>query len=184
LYQHQLKPCLNNFFIHYGYTDLAGIITDMEQTLVLLKPDAVQRAIAGEIISRFERAGLKIVGMKMVAPDESHYHHHYETISKLVSRRGEEVYQRNAKFMMIGPVIAVVLEGVEAVTVVRKMVGDTEPKSAQPGTIRGDYAHMTMDRANERNSGLANLIHASGNSGAPERIRTSSFSLGRSYFIH
>jgi nucleoside-diphosphate kinase len=106
---------LNNFFIHYGYTDLAGIITDMEQTLVLLKPDAVQRAIAGEIISRFERAGLKIVGMKMVAPDESHYHHHYETISKLVSRRG-------------------------------------------------DYAHMTMDRANERNSGLANLIHASGNS--------------------
>jgi len=135
----------------------------MEQTLILLKPDAVARGIAGEVISRFEKTGLKIVGMKMVAPDESHYHHHYETISKLISRRGEEIYKRNAKFMMTGPVIAMVLEGIEAVEVVRKMVGETEPKSAAPGTIRGDYAHMTMERANEHNSGLPNLIHASGN---------------------
>lgn len=136
----------------------------MEQTLILLKPDAVARQITGEIITRFEKAGLKIVGIKMMAPDESHYHHHYETISKLVSRRGEEVFQRNAKFMMTGPVIAMVLEGVEAVGVVRKMVGETEPKSAMPGTIRGDYAHMTIERANQRNSGLPNLIHASGDS--------------------
>lgn len=135
----------------------------MEQTLVLLKPDAVARQITGEIISRFERAGLKIVGMKMLAPDESHYHHHYETISKLVSRRGEEVYKRNADFMMTGPVIAIVLQGVEAVGIVRKMVGETEPKSALPGTIRGDYAHMSMDWSNKRNGGLPNLIHASGN---------------------
>lgn len=134
----------------------------MERTLIVLKPDAVQRGIVGEILSRFEKAGLKIVGMKMVHPDEEHYHHHYETISGLISRRGQDVYERNSSFMMMGPVIAAVLEGVDAVSVVRKMVGETEPRAAQPGTIRGDYAHMTIGRANERNTGLPNLIHASG----------------------
>lgn len=134
----------------------------MEQTLILLKPDALQRGLVGEVMSRFEKAGLKIVGMKMVKPDEAHYHHHYETISKLISRRGQEVFDRNASFMMTGPVIAIVLEGVEAVEAVRKIVGATEPKSAQPGTIRGDYAHMSMDHSNKKNSGLPNLIHASG----------------------
>lgn len=134
----------------------------MERTLIVLKPDAVQRGIVGEILSRFEKAGLKILGMKMMQPDESHYHHHYETISKLISRRGQEVYDRNAKAMMKGPVVAAVLEGVEAVVVVRKMVGDTEPKSALPGTIRGDYAHVSMEHSNKHDAGLPNLIHASG----------------------
>ena len=137
----------------------------MERTLVLLKPDAVARGIMGEIISRFERSGLKVIGLKMVSPDEQHYHHHYETIGKLVSRRGEEVYRRNADFMESGPVVAMVLEGVQAVAVVRKMVGETEPKSAQPGTIRGDYAHMTIEHANQKGGGLANLVHASADSG-------------------
>lgn len=136
----------------------------MEKTLVILKPDSVQRGIVGEIISRFEKAGLKIVGMKMVSPDEKHYHEHYEGIGQLISRRGEDVYHRNADFMMSGPVIAVVFEGVEAVELVRKMVGDTEPKSAAPGTIRGDYAHMTIKHANEKGGGLANVIHASADS--------------------
>lgn len=135
----------------------------MQKTLILLKPDAVKRAIAGEIISRFERAGLKIIGMKMVNPDEAHYHHHYETISKIASRRGEDVYRRNTDFMLTGPVVAIVLEGIDAVELVRKMVGDTEPKKAAPGTIRGDYAHMSIPHANAKNSGLPNLIHASGN---------------------
>jgi nucleoside-diphosphate kinase len=135
----------------------------MERTLILLKPDAVKRGIVGEIISRFEKAGIKIVGIKMVSPDESHYHHHYETISKLISRRGEEVFHKNASFMMSGPVIAAVLEGVNVVTNVRKMVGETDPGVAQPGTIRGDYAHMTIEHANQHGSGLPNLIHASGN---------------------
>lgn len=136
----------------------------MEKTLILLKPDALKRGLVGEVLSRFEKAGLKIVGMKMVQPDEVHYHHHYESISKLISRRGQDVFDRNASFMMSGPVIAVVLEGVEAVEAVRKIVGDTEPKSAQPGTIRGDYAHMSMQHANSKNSGLINIIHASGDS--------------------
>lgn len=134
----------------------------MERTLIILKPDAIARGIIGEIISRFEKAGLKIIGMKMLHPDEDHYYHHYETISKIISRRGEDVYRRNTDFMKSGPVIAAVLEGVEAVSVVRKMVGDTEPKAAQPGTIRGDYAHMTIEHANEHALGLPNLVHASG----------------------
>lgn len=133
----------------------------MQRTLVVLKPDAVARGIAGEILSRFERAGLKIVGLKMVAPNEDHYHHHYENIGQLISRRGEDVYRRNADFMMTGPVIAMVLEGVQAVPTVRKMVGETEPHKAAPGTIRGDYAHMTIEHANQRGGGLANLVHAS-----------------------
>jgi nucleoside-diphosphate kinase len=133
----------------------------MERTLVVLKPDAVARGIAGEIITRFERAGLKIIGLKMVAPDEAHYHHHYETIGSLISRRGEDVYRRNADFMESGPVIAFVLEGVSAITAVRKMVGETEPHAAAPGTIRGDYAHMTIEHSNKKNGGLPNLVHAS-----------------------
>ena len=134
----------------------------MERTLIILKPDTLQRGLIGEILTRFERAGLKIVGMKMLQPGEEHYLHHYETISEIKSRRGEEVYRRNTDFMMSSPVIAAVLEGVEAVNLVRKMVGDTEPKSAAPGTIRGDYAHMTYEHANKLGGGLPNLIHASG----------------------
>ena len=133
----------------------------MEKTLVVLKPDAVARGIAGEIITRFEKAGLKIVALKMVSPDEAHYHHHYEEIGQLISRRGEDVYRRNADFMQSGPVIAMVLEGVQAVATVRKMVGETEPHKASPGTIRGDYAHMTIGHANDKGLGLPNLVHAS-----------------------
>lgn len=133
----------------------------MERTLVVLKPDAIARGLAGDILGRFERAGLKIIGLKMVHPDEAHYHHHYEEIGQLISRRGEEVYRRNADFMMTGPVIAMVLEGVEAVSIVRKIVGDTEPQKALPGTIRGDYAHTNISHVNAKNSPLPNLIHAS-----------------------
>lgn len=133
----------------------------MQRTLVVLKPDAVARGLAGEIMSRFERAGLKIVALKMVAPDEGHYHHHYENIGQLISRRGEDVYRRNADFMMTGPVMAMALEGIDAVAIVRKIVGDTEPQKALPGTIRGDYAHTNIEYVNSNNSPLANLIHAS-----------------------
>jgi nucleoside-diphosphate kinase len=135
----------------------------MERTLILLKPDAVKRGLIGEIINRFEKAGIKIIGIKMVSPSEEHYYHHYETISKLKSRISEDVFQKNSNFMMSGPVVAMVLEGVEAVTTVRKMVGATEPKAAQPGTIRGDYSHISYEHSNNQNSALPNLIHASGN---------------------
>lgn len=134
----------------------------IERTLVVLKPDAVQRGIVGEIITRFEKAGLKIVGIKMLFPDKKHYFHHYETIGKMIARRGQEAFDVTIDFMQKGPVVAVVLEGIEAAELVRKMVGATEPKSALPGTIRGDYAHMSYSHGNEQKIGIPNIVHASG----------------------
>jgi len=119
------------------------------------------RGIVGEIIQRFERAGLKIVAMKMVQPDYDHYFQHYEGIGTLKSRKGDEIFESQMASMQEGPVIAMVLEGVEAVEFVRKMVGPTEPKSAQPGTIRGDYAHVNYDQASAVGRGVANIVHAS-----------------------
>lgn len=135
----------------------------MERTLIILKPDAVKRGLVGEIISRFEKAGLKIVGSKMLSPDYEQFFHHYENISKMVSRRGKDAFDVTLSMMQEGPVIAFVLEGVSSVSLVRKMVGDTEPQKALPGTIRGDYAHMGFDYANKQGIGVPNVIHASGN---------------------
>lgn len=134
----------------------------MERTFIILKPDAVQRGIVGEILNRFEKVGLKIVGAKMVRPSEEHFHYHYEGISKMISRRGQKAFDVTLAMMQEGPVIAMVLEGVEAVSLVRKMVGTTEPKSALPGTIRGDYAHLSFGHADKEGVGIPNLIHASG----------------------
>jgi len=134
----------------------------LEKTLILLKPDALQRAITGEIISRFERVGLKIVAAKIIQPSEDQYYYHYETIGKMISRRGQDAFDVTLKFMQEGPVLAMVLEGIEAVALVRKMVGDTEPKTAQPGTIRGDFSHISFNYANSNGISIPNLIHASG----------------------
>jgi len=134
----------------------------LERTLIIMKPDAVQRGITGEILTRFEKAGLKIVGAKMLKPDYDHFFHHYETIGKVVSRRGKEVFDVTLEMMSMGPVIAYVLEGIEAASLVRKMVGATEPKSALPGTIRGDYSHISYSHADNAKVGIPNLIHASG----------------------
>jgi len=133
----------------------------MERTLVILKPDAMQRGIIGEIITRFERVGLKIVASKVVSPSEEHYYHHYETIGKMISRRGQEAFDVTIKYMQTGPVMAMVLEGVEAVSLVRKLVGTTEPKAAEPGTIRGDFSHISFEYANSKKVSIPNLIHAS-----------------------
>lgn len=133
-----------------------------ERTLVIFKPDAVQRGIVGEILARFEKAGFKIVGSKMLKPDQKHYFHHYETIGKMISRHNQKIFDITVEMMNEGPVIAFVLEGVEAVTFVRKMVGATESKSALPGTIRGDYSHMSFAHADKEEVGLPNLLHASG----------------------
>ena len=141
----------------------------IQRTLIIFKPDAVQRGIVGEILQRFERVGLKIVATKMVNPDKDHYYHHYEGISKMVSRRGQKAFDLVVDFMLSGPVIAMVLEGVEAIPVVRKIVGSTEPMAADMGTIRGDFAHVSFGYADARNEGVANLIHASGNASEAEQ---------------
>jgi nucleoside-diphosphate kinase len=122
------------------------------------------RGIVGEVLTRFERVGLKIVGAKMLSPGYDHYFQHYEGIGTLKTRKGEEIFETQMKEMQQGPVIAMVLEGVEAVELVRKLVGSTEPKSAQPGTIRGDYAHITYGQAASTNRGVANVLHASAES--------------------
>lgn len=134
----------------------------IERTLVVLKPDCLQRGLVGEILSRLERVGLKIVAAKVVAPDKDFYYHHYETLGKMVTRRGQDKFDYTLEMMQRGPVMALVLEGVEAVEVVRKLVGTTEPKMAAPGTIRGDFAHTSFAHADTLSKGVPNLIHASG----------------------
>jgi len=143
----------------------------MERTLIIFKPDAIQRGLVGEILTRFEKVGLKIVAMKMLSPDYDHYYHHYETIGKMISRRGEAQFQVQLGAMQEGPVIAAILQGVEAVSLTRKLVGATNAKEAAPGTIRGDYAHASLDYVNKNNVALPTLLHASGDvSEAKEEI--------------
>ena len=131
----------------------------MERSLVLLKPDAVDRGLVGEIIQRFERVGLKIAGLKMVWPQKEHASKHYT--EDLAKRRGQHVRDLMIEMLTSGPIIALCLEGVEAVEIVRKIVGATEPKAAAPGTVRGDYAHVSFKHADSKKIGVSNLVHAS-----------------------
>jgi len=158
----------------------------MEQSLVLVKPDGVERGQVGDIISRFERVGIKIVGLKMVIPERSQVDRHYalteewmqgvfDKAKKKFDAKGEKfefsdhkAYGKFIKdglvdFLMSGPVVAMVLEGQEVVALVRKMVGATEPMSSPPGTIRGDLSPDTYAMSNAQKRPLRNLIHASGN---------------------
>jgi nucleoside-diphosphate kinase len=139
----------------------------IEKTLVLLKPDAVKRGVMGEIIARFEKVGMKIVAMKLIQVNEEQAKKHYtEDIS---IRRGEHVRQYLVDFVTSGPVLAMVIEGVDAIENVRMMVGATEPKSAIPGTIRGDYSHVSYSHADAEKKVVANLIHASADQADAER---------------
>jgi nucleoside-diphosphate kinase len=130
----------------------------IERSLVLLKPDAIQRGLIGKVISRFEDAGIKIIGSKMVWIDENHGKKHYFDVA---DRHGEEVLQKLLKYVTMGPVLALCLEGANAIPVIRKMVGATDPHKALPGTIRGDYAHMSLQYADANNKTHTNIIHAS-----------------------
>ena len=125
----------------------------MESTLVILKPDAVQRGISGEILARFERRGLRFAAMRLLKVERSLAEKHYEV------HKGKFFYEDLVKMISASPVIAFVLEGPNAIAVVRSMVGATRPHEAAPGTIRGDYALV----------GLRNLVHASD---APETAAT------------
>jgi nucleoside-diphosphate kinase len=129
----------------------------MEKTLVLIKPEGVKRHLVGKIIQRFEDAGLKIVGMKQVWIKEDFAQKHYE------EHVGKPFYKNLEKHITEGPVIAIALEGVNAIENVRKMVGGTEPKSSPPGTIRGDFAHISYQYADSKGCPIKNIVHASGN---------------------
>jgi nucleoside-diphosphate kinase len=142
--------------------DVSGI----ERTLVLLKPDAITRGLIGRVLSRFEDALLKVVACKMIWMDAQLSRQHYFDLEE---RFGADVYNVVAEFMQTGPVLALVLEGVDAVAVVRKLVGATYPDQAAPGTIRGDYAHQSRAYANANGLAVANLVHASANAGEAKR---------------
>jgi len=117
----------------------------VQRTLVVLKPDAVQRAIAGELLARFERRGLRIAALRLVKVERALAEKHYAV------HKGKFFYDDLVKTISASPVVAAVLEGPNAIAVVRAMVGATRPHEAAPGTIRGDYALV----------GLRNLVHAS-----------------------
>jgi nucleoside-diphosphate kinase len=132
----------------------------VERTLVLLKPDAVARGLVGRVLARFEGAALKVVGMKMRRLDAEFTRKHYFDLEE---RLGAEVYNSTAAFMQSGPVIAVALEGIDAVAKVRKLIGTTYPDQAAPGTVRGDFAHQTKASSEVSGKAVMNLVHASGN---------------------
>ena len=116
-----------------------------EQTLVLLKPDAVQRALLGEIMHRFERKGLKVIGLKMIQMDEVLAKDHYGKYAD------KPFFAGLRDFMGSAPIVAIAISGINAVRVVRMLIGSTKSYEAAPGTIRGDFA-MSMQ---------SNLVHAS-----------------------
>jgi nucleoside-diphosphate kinase len=133
----------------------------MQRTLVLIKPEGVQRHLVGKIITRFEDAGIKIIGMKQIWVDKEFAKQHYT--EDIAERRGEKVREMLLDYIIGGPVVAICFEGINVIENVRKIVGGTEPKSAPPGTIRGDFAHVSFAYADKNNLPVKNLIHASGN---------------------
>lgn len=145
----------------------------MKRTLVLIKPDGVFRNLVGKIIMRFEDAGLKIIGMKMVWADEQFARQHYradldERYKEVEKKYGKNVRNELVNYIKEGPVIAFVLEGVDAIKVTRKITGTTYPNESPSGTIRGDFAHISKDFANKNNVMVKNLIHASEDSDGAE----------------
>ena len=105
----------------------------MERSLVLIKPDAIQRGLAGEIISRLERRGLKIVAMKMLHMDKALAQRHYAI------HKGKPFFDNLVNFITSSPIIAIVFQGKNTVEIIRQMMGETDPAKAQSGTIRGDF---------------------------------------------
>lgn len=163
-----------------------------ERTFVMIKPDGVQRTLIGEIVKRFERTGLKLVGMKMVLPTEEMVEKHYlvnpdfktnvgtKTIESYKKKgqtpptedpeeQGQFVLDTLKKYMVSGPMVAMCWEGVHAVEIVRKIVGGTEPRSSDVGTIRGDYVIDSYHLADTDQRAVRNLIHASGDTNEAEK---------------
>lgn len=164
--------------------------TIKERTVVIIKPDGVKRGLVGEIISRFEKAGLKIVALKLVQPTKEHYQLHYPSTKDWFRKVGSKTWQTYKKygldpkkelgtadrvkigqmikqwtidFMSSGPVVAMIVQGPHAIDNVRMIVGPTLPVFAPPGTIRGDFSGDSPALANIDKRPVKNLIHASSN---------------------
>lgn len=159
-----------------------------QKTLIILKPDAVCRGLMGKIIKRFEQVGLTIIGLRFIWATENQIADHYPSTDKWFTTVGQRTltnYQKKGldakkvfatdnpiaigktvkqwliKYLQQSPVLIFVLEGYDAIELVRKLCGNTIPFLAAPGTIRGDFSHDTIDLANEQSRPLRNLIHAS-----------------------
>ena len=156
-----------------------------ERSLVLIKPDGVQRTLMGEIIKRYERTGLKLVAMKFIVPTEEKAEKHYliddgwlEAVGtktkKVYEGKGEKppfenpkeigrwVLDKNKKFLASGPVVAMIWQGNESVAIIRKITGGTEPRTSDVGTIRGDFTIDSYAIADGDSRAVRNLVHASG----------------------
>ena len=132
----------------------------IQKTLVLVKPDGIKRGLIGEIIKRFEQRGLKIVAMKLIKIDKSLAEKHYT--ESITAKHGEKVRNSLIDYVTESPVLAMIIEGSSAISIVRKIVGATFPGDAEIGTIRGDFTHISKARARELNRDY-NLVHASEN---------------------
>lgn len=155
-----------------------------ERTLVIIKPDGVQRSLIGEVIKRYERVGLKLIAIKMIIPNLDQVKNHYmsgpdwlenvgkKMLSALAARGevydtqdpieiGQRVLMRLQTYLSSGPVIAMVWQGAHAVDVVRKITGGTEPRTSDIGTIRGDFMHDSYMLAQDIRA-VRNIVHASG----------------------
>lgn len=156
----------------------------IERSLILIKPDGVMKGLIGEIVKRFEQMRLNIVAMKMILADQRLADNHYLLTDDWVHSLGEKtreayrtkgitlkesnlelaqrVKQWNMNFLMEGPVVAFVVEGPHAVELGRKLVGNTEPRQALPGTIRGDFSFDSYALSDAQQRPVRNIIHASG----------------------
>lgn len=160
-----------------------------EKTVVLIKPDGVKRGLIGEIISRVEKRGLKVIALKMILASREHAHSHYPNTESWLRGIGEktlENYQKygkdakkeigtddpieigkqvagwNVDFLTSGPMVAMIVQGIHAVDMVRKIVGKTIPAVAEMGTIRGDFSVDSPTLANIQKRSIHNIVHASG----------------------
>ena len=160
-----------------------GTLPHQERSLVLLKPDTVQRSLVGEVIKRFENTGLKISAMKMIVPTEQQLLTHYnkddawyqrkgegivaeltaqgKEITKEPAEYGKDIIRTIVRYMTAAPVVAMIMEGNKAVSVVTKIVGTTEPSTSDVGTIRGDYTLDSYSHATFENRAVRNLVHQS-----------------------
>ncbi len=163
-----------------------------QRTLVIIKPDGVQRSLIGEIIKRYERVGLKLIGIKMMVPEKKQVKGHYTLNPSWVRNVGEkaiESYKKKGEkppsenpeevgekvlenlqgYMTSGPVIVMVWQGAHAVEVIRKITGGTEPRSSDVGTVRGDFVLDSYSMADTDNRAIRNIIHASGSDDEAEK---------------
>ncbi len=154
-----------------------------ERTFVILKPDTVQRSLIGEVIKRFEQTGLKCTAMKMFVPDEATLMKHYNKddawflkkgeriiddlksqgrpIEKEAIEYGKDIIRTIVHYMTVAPVVAMIWEGNESVAVVTKLVGTTEPKTSDVGTVRGDFTVDSYGHSSYENRAVRNLVHCS-----------------------